>query len=241
MQALAESKQTRKINIGCGYDKRPGYLNVDMDPACQPDVLLADNDFSRFGNAAFDEVLAHDVLEHIPRSQTTSALLEWADILAMGGVLRFQTSSILGLADLLRSRHGWAEHDGLSSCLFGNQKHPGDFHYTGFTETTLSVHLLTAGFQPSTFDLVDGWMFSSTAPKVIDWSALSRRSDLTSKQFVAEACREALGREVEAPFLEQWAGFVESGSRSRRDILKMLYDSDERRWRIAVGAGLQDG
>lgn len=26
----------RKLNIGCGYDKREGYVNVDVDPACEP-------------------------------------------------------------------------------------------------------------------------------------------------------------------------------------------------------------
>ena len=35
-----------RINVGCGYDKRPGYLNVGMDPNCTPDTLVTDVGFS---------------------------------------------------------------------------------------------------------------------------------------------------------------------------------------------------
>ena len=52
----------RKLNVGCGYDKRPDYLNIDVDPACEPDVLIVDNDFSPIPTGYFDEVLAKDVL-----------------------------------------------------------------------------------------------------------------------------------------------------------------------------------
>ncbi len=28
-----------KLNMGCGYDKREGYLNVDISPVCEPDLV----------------------------------------------------------------------------------------------------------------------------------------------------------------------------------------------------------
>ena len=62
-----------KLNIGCGYDKREGYLNVDVDPACAPDLLIRDGDYSPIPRRQFEEVLAKDVLEHIPRAQTIAA------------------------------------------------------------------------------------------------------------------------------------------------------------------------
>src|SRR5271166_1045208 len=30
---------TRKLNLGCGADRHPDYINVDFDPSCQPDVI----------------------------------------------------------------------------------------------------------------------------------------------------------------------------------------------------------
>ena len=29
-----------KLNLGCGFDKRDGWLNVDSFPECAPDQLL---------------------------------------------------------------------------------------------------------------------------------------------------------------------------------------------------------
>jgi hypothetical protein len=29
-----------KLNLGCGFDKREGWLNVDSFAACEPDKLL---------------------------------------------------------------------------------------------------------------------------------------------------------------------------------------------------------
>ena len=70
-----------KLHVGCGYDKRPGYLNIDIDPACEPDILLAGNLDNLLPRNYFVELLAKDVLEHIPRSETLRALLEWAGCL----------------------------------------------------------------------------------------------------------------------------------------------------------------
>lgn len=43
-----------KLNIGCGYDKRDGYLNIDSDPACCPDILIIDNDLSGLPKGHFE-------------------------------------------------------------------------------------------------------------------------------------------------------------------------------------------
>src|ERR1700722_14651214 len=83
--------QFDKINYGCGFDKRDGYLNVAMDPACQPDFLIKDGDLSNLPKGHFVEIFAKDVLEHIPRTQTLHILLEFASLLKMHGTLMIQT------------------------------------------------------------------------------------------------------------------------------------------------------
>jgi hypothetical protein len=42
-----------KLNIGCGQDKREGYLNVDVDPVCAPDLLIVDGDYSAIPRLLF--------------------------------------------------------------------------------------------------------------------------------------------------------------------------------------------
>jgi predicted SAM-dependent methyltransferase len=94
----------RRLNIGCGHDKRAGYLNIDVDPACAPDLLIRGGDYSAIPFNYFDEIVAKDVLEHIGRADTLSALLDWASWLKIGGTIEIETSSILGVAEMLRAK-----------------------------------------------------------------------------------------------------------------------------------------
>src|SRR6185295_3202607 len=159
-----------KLNFGCGKDKREGYLNVDVDSACVPDMLIQDGDYSGIPRRHFEEVLAKDVLEHIPRAETLAALLDFSDFLVDGGKLILQTSSILDIAAKLQQSNRYADHHSWTICLFGNQVHAGDFHLTGFTEVTLTVHLRAAGFRLDRLELKEGWMFHAEATKIEDWA-----------------------------------------------------------------------
>lgn len=55
-----------KLNLGCGLHKREGYVNVDMSPACNPDVVL---DLERtpwpWPDDSVDAVQLIHVLEHL--------------------------------------------------------------------------------------------------------------------------------------------------------------------------------
>lgn len=56
-----------KLNIGSGYKRIQGYINVDHDPLCDPDIL-ADLENLRLGDIAdstVSNIVAHHVLEHI--------------------------------------------------------------------------------------------------------------------------------------------------------------------------------
>jgi len=63
-----------KMNYGCGYDKKKGYLNVDLDPACNPDYLVQNYDLAPLPRQHFREIYAKDILEHVKRSQTLNIL-----------------------------------------------------------------------------------------------------------------------------------------------------------------------
>jgi hypothetical protein len=89
-------------NVGCGYDKKPGYLNVDIDPACAPDLLIKEGDDSAIPRGHFAEAFATDVLEHIERTEALGALLRWSEYLIDRGALIVSTSSILGVAHAMQ-------------------------------------------------------------------------------------------------------------------------------------------
>jgi predicted SAM-dependent methyltransferase len=225
-----------KINIGCGYEKLPGYLNVDVDPACSPELLIVGGDDSMIPRRHFREALAMDVLEHIPRRDTLRALLSWADYLGNGGRLVLQTTSILGVAARLQQMTHYYDHHSWTSCLFGNQAHPGDFHFTGFTELTLKVHLLAAGFRLEQFELRDDWLLYAEATRAESWTALCDAGIASDAEFTREAYRQGVLRDPRHDEIELGVRAIKESS--RKEILKFIYASAERLHKIAEVNGL---
>ena len=222
-----------KLNLGCGYDKREGYLNVDVDSACAPDLLIINGDYSAIPRRHFTEVLAKDVLEHIPRSQSLDALLDFADYLLDGGKLIIQTTSILDVATKLRATDRYADHHGWTICLFGNQAHPGDFHYTGFTEVTLQVHLLAAGFTVELRELREQWMLYIEAKKTFDWASIVESSESCSDaEFLQRAYQAAFYRDADETGRLHFGKQLQNGV-PRKLVLKQIFSAPERLFRIA--------
>lgn len=55
-----------KINLGSGYKRIDGFLNVDADKNCNPDYLVnLETDVLPFEDSTVDYVIAQHILEHI--------------------------------------------------------------------------------------------------------------------------------------------------------------------------------
>ncbi len=61
-------KNYKKLNLGCGREKKEGFLNVDINPECRPDAV---HDLSRFPypfqDNRFEEIIMNHVLEHLEK------------------------------------------------------------------------------------------------------------------------------------------------------------------------------
>ncbi|MGZ8924282.1 MAG: class I SAM-dependent methyltransferase [Nitrososphaeraceae archaeon] len=69
----------KKLHLGCGYNKLPGWINVDSDNECNPDLCfdLRDSDWP-IEDSTIEEVLAEHILEHI---ETTEGYLTlWKEL-----------------------------------------------------------------------------------------------------------------------------------------------------------------
>ena len=76
----------KKLNLGCGEDKKPGYVNIDWNPAVEPDVVCDLNQFPYpFEDNTFDLVEAYHVLEHLDKP--FKVMTELHRILKPGGRL----------------------------------------------------------------------------------------------------------------------------------------------------------
>jgi hypothetical protein len=229
-----------KLNYGCGYDKKIGYLNVDIEEACKPDFLLVNGDITLLPKFHYDEIYAKDVLEHIPRQHSLKVLLEFSSLLKNNGCLKIQTTSIFHVAKKMEENPNFADHFGWTICLFGNQAHVGDFHLTGFTELTLAVHLEAAGFKIKEKSLVDGWMFHYECEKYDAWDFLISNPDggsLSDLEFISAAYdylfKRDLDKQGEVHFLNQLKLGI-----SRRDVLLDIASRPERLYVVARKLGI---
>lgn len=61
-----------RLNLGCGYDRREGFLNVDKRGACEPDLVLDLEALPWPWPAdSVDEILLKHTLEHLGRDPET--------------------------------------------------------------------------------------------------------------------------------------------------------------------------
>lgn len=77
----------KRLNIGCGKSKFDGFINIDIDPKWEPDMVMdisSDLD-DRIARGTFDLVVAHDVLEHV--SNLPKTMTNCLDLLKDGAMM----------------------------------------------------------------------------------------------------------------------------------------------------------
>lgn len=77
----------RKLDIGCGNWKYPGYETLDNDPIVKPDILADIEDYIPVSDETYDEIRCHHILEHIETKNKVKVLAELWRILKPGGIL----------------------------------------------------------------------------------------------------------------------------------------------------------
>jgi predicted SAM-dependent methyltransferase len=110
-----------KLNLGCGYDKRPGFINVDGNKDIQPDVVLdlgAESLLSHFSPSEAEMIVANDIIEHLFHWQAISFLLEAYILLANDGILELRLPDFETIINYLMTS------EEKITALFGGQDRP---------------------------------------------------------------------------------------------------------------------
>jgi len=221
------SKHAKKINLGCGFDKKDGFLNVDLNAIHHPDLVCDVSNLQVLPSSYYEYALANDILEHIPRLKTINVLKEWNRILVTDGELDLQVPNVSGLLSLLDKKENQTPvmHEKLLQCLYGTQAYNGDFHYTGFTDILLEKMLNDAGFSIEKIETRDEWLFKVLARKVAD-----RQVDsiffLSDEEFVRAIYSRFLGRKADQDGFGCYLGIIKSGI-VREAVVDSIKKSDE--------------
>ncbi len=214
---------SRKLNIGCGYDYRDGWLNVDDAEHHDNVDLSADaTDLSMLPEGYFDYIVARDVLEHIDRPKQADVVKGWSRLLSKNGVLWIRVPSFLDLAWLARTHPEKAtakEQHNLIQCGWGTQAYPGDYHTCCYTPLTLIDIGEQAGVRIAGAQLKDEWLFE------IEFKRID--SEVSNLEWLNEAYMRYLWRPADPAGRDHYLAYMESTESGREDVAKALGQAAE--------------
>lgn len=166
-----------KLNLGAGKSKIEGYINIDVNPSCKPDIVC--NFISKqlpYRDNTVTEIVLFHTIEHIYKRFHKRILVECWRVLKPGGRI------IISYPEFLKCVNCWKKnHKGMKeffeATVYGRHLYAGDSHVTIMHTEDFLPLLYECGFklvknkpEPSNF-----WNTIITAVKSskrIDYEAL---------------------------------------------------------------------
>jgi len=109
-----------KLNIGCGYKKMQGYLNIDINPQTKPDFVMSAYDLD-FPNEHFNEIIASQVIEHLGFFKTKYFLSECSRVLKKEKFLIIETPHIEKSFEFFLSSQKPEERERILGWIYGSE------------------------------------------------------------------------------------------------------------------------
>lgn len=220
-------KFPKKLNLGCGFDKKEGYLNVDINPCHEPDLVGDVTNLYMLPDRYYEHLIAKDILEHIPRLRIRNTLKEWNRILQDNALLELQVPNVVGLLSLLqkKSNQKFHQQEQLLQCLFGTQSYHGDFHYIGFTDVFIKGLLEETGFYLDKLCHKDEWLFEIKACKS-KHCFVDSMFYLSDEDFLEEVYERYLRRSPDPEGKSYYLGLIKKGI-AREAVIESIIHCDE--------------
>jgi len=142
-----------KLNLGCGGKKLEGYINIDIGPQFNPDIVGDLCDLSQFEDNSADEIRLDAAYEHIYFQKRADALREWHRVLGPGGKLAINWipdfEALLGLYGGPGPTDGFPHFDIVMArrMLYGKAVSESSLHKDCFTARKIEQELTSAGFR----------------------------------------------------------------------------------------------
>lgn len=123
-----------KLNLGSGFDKKPGWINIDALPMFKPDLVHDLTDPLPFSDNSVAEVLAQDILEHFTKEDVANIIAEIARVLKKGGMVTVRVPNVDDIVHRFKD-----DKETRNEFLYGTTKQTGVFgaHKMGFTPRLL--------------------------------------------------------------------------------------------------------
>lgn len=147
-----------KLHLGSGEIRIPGYLNVDLVPSSNIDLVDNVATLSRFLPESVESIYACHVLEHFSHEMGSTTingvdvLRRWFEILKPGGELFVAVPNLRDIFLAILRNPSRKNSLGYFMAIYGGQDYPTNVHYSGYTRESLKEVLFEVGFEKvSTF------------------------------------------------------------------------------------------
>lgn len=134
-----------KLNIGCGDDLWPGWVNIDYYNPIAPVKMLAEK--LEYPDNYADEINASHVIEHFNFDKCIDVLKEWNRVLKPGGIISIETPDMMEICKgFVEGPENYRVY--LYSHFFAVAADiPGQIHRFLFTEWQLMGSMQQCGFK----------------------------------------------------------------------------------------------
>lgn len=149
MKKQKAQKTQVKLNLGCGLDKRKGWVNIDAFAGVDPDLVHDLLDPLPFKNDSVDYILAQDILEHFTKEDVQKVIAEIGRVLKKGGQLEVRVPNIEDIIDRFAD-----DAEVRNEFLYGTTEVTGVFgaHKVGFTPELMTLFMLSQGLRPEVIE-----------------------------------------------------------------------------------------
>ena len=116
-----------RLNVGCGYNKIVGYVNIDMHPPNKPDIVADIRGVLPFNDNSVDEILMFHTIEHIEEKWHNIVLHEFWRVLKPGALCMFSYPEFKKCAQNYINNYK-GQRTFWKNTIYGLQRYPGDYH-----------------------------------------------------------------------------------------------------------------
>jgi len=135
------------LNIGCGSNKIEGYVNIDAEESCKPDIVH--NMLEKalpYEDGTVDRIVFFHCIEHVRKGYHPGILAEFYRVLKVDGQI------YISYPNFWECARRWHENSGAlrkfwEATLYGRQLYETDYHVCAMNPDELGEMLNQCGFK----------------------------------------------------------------------------------------------
>ncbi|OGU60059.1 MAG: hypothetical protein A2X64_07640 [Ignavibacteria bacterium GWF2_33_9] len=151
---LFKVKAIEGLHLGCGSCKIEGFINIDASLESKCDVLGSVQKLN-FPDNSVKIIYNSHVFEHIPKRRVRKVLSRWYRALKPDGKIYICVPDLENLCKLYLenikkeklTQEEWEKICTITNVIYGGQNNKYDFHYDGYSFTTIKYWLEETGFK----------------------------------------------------------------------------------------------